>query len=1309
MKRLTSQRWFCWKLGIALAFGITRAMTIQGDRALAQIIPDTTLGLDKSLVTPNTNIGGSPANKIDGGAIRGVNLFHSFLEFNVANGQRVYFANTPGIENIFSRVTGNNPSNILGTLGVTGGANLFLLNPNGIIFGSNAKLDIAGSFLASTANSLVFKNGSEFSAKNPQAPPLLTINLRPGLQYGENQSATISNTGNLAVGGNLTLAAGNLNLQGKLEAGRNLTLKALDTVQVRDSTISPFLAVAGGKLLIQGNRIVDIFALNHPASGLFSRSDMILRSANSVGGDAHYWSYGNFRIEKLDKSLGSLFSPNDPIIRASGDVNFDIYRGTSLHILAGGSVNIGTVIITGADTTGNTINPISTPTLANVSLSDGTPLVINGTTQPTLDIRAGTTAFETPGISGANFTTLTPTPNTTAPVTGANITVNNIDVLAPKALVFLTNQYQPNASLTGVITLGNINLRSDVGDSGSIIIDSRSNITINPGFISTRSSVGNSGDITLIAKDRILLGNNAYISSGTVGSNSKNSGNINLTAESLVMNAGTFLDASTRGTGDGGNININVRDSISLTDAFIFNNVEVGSLGQAGNINIQAKSLSLVGTTGIQADTIGFGNAGNISVQLDDFLSLINGGLISSSATTGSRGNSGNIEINVTGSVNLSGFNSTEGNSSGLFTQTAINSRGESGNITVNTSHLRIADGAVINASTFNSSNGGSIAINANSLEITGGGQVLSVTRSTGNAGNVNLNIADKISISGSDPNWSSRLRQFGSDVVTNEGFASGVFTNAGILSGNGGNLSIRAKQLDISNQGVITTSALGRGNSGNLSILATDSMNVVNQSIVTTSSNQGIAGSLDIQTGKLSIRDKSFIVSSTLGFGNAGDLTVKANDLIEIVNGSKIGADTLGSGNAGNLNVETRNLRIRDSEISTATSPNSSGKGGTLALKVSDAVEITGFSALATATFGSGRGGDLSIETTKLIASDGVRIEAGTAGIGQGGTVTVKASESIELSGRSPVDFGPTAISAFSLGSRGAKAGDLRVSTGQLIVRDGAEITVSSKGTANAGEMQINSDSLLLDNQGEIIAQTASGQGGNITLNVQDLLFLRRNSGISTTAGTALKGGDGGNIIIDAPFVVAIPQENSDITANAFDGRGGQVNVTTQGLFGIQPRPRLTPLSDITASSDKGPEFNGIISINAPINFTQNIAKLPTELADPSRQISQNCSPTGAASREENQFIITGKGGLPTNPNEPLQGDFVITNWVTLSYDKKSTSTTTEVVSRSPQQTIVEAQSWIIDEQGQIVLTVAASQVMPQGVRLPKVECNPR
>ncbi|HEY9607212.1 MAG TPA: DVUA0089 family protein [Allocoleopsis sp.] len=186
-----------WNFGLAGFLLIGGAITLtgcfaiafSGSPALAQITPDGSLGAETSVVTPNVSIGGLPADRIDGGATRGANLFHSFLEFNVGNGQRVYFANPTGIENILSRVTGNNLSNIFGTLGVNGGANLFLLNPNGIIFGPNAKLDIGGSFVASTADSVVFDNGFAFSATNPQAPPLLTISVPIGLQFGSKAGA----------------------------------------------------------------------------------------------------------------------------------------------------------------------------------------------------------------------------------------------------------------------------------------------------------------------------------------------------------------------------------------------------------------------------------------------------------------------------------------------------------------------------------------------------------------------------------------------------------------------------------------------------------------------------------------------------------------------------------------------------------------------------------------------------------------------------------------------------------------------------------------------------------------------------------------------------------------------------------------------------------------------------------------------------------------------------------------------------------------------------------------------------------------
>lgn len=151
-----------WKLELACFFVIGGAIASCEGSALAQITPDTTLGNENSTVTSTGEV-----DSINGGATRGANLFHSFGEFNINEGRAAVFTNPTGIENILTRVTGANPSNILGTLGVAGNANLFLMNPNGIIFGANARLDIGGSFVGTTANAITFGEQGFFSATNP--------------------------------------------------------------------------------------------------------------------------------------------------------------------------------------------------------------------------------------------------------------------------------------------------------------------------------------------------------------------------------------------------------------------------------------------------------------------------------------------------------------------------------------------------------------------------------------------------------------------------------------------------------------------------------------------------------------------------------------------------------------------------------------------------------------------------------------------------------------------------------------------------------------------------------------------------------------------------------------------------------------------------------------------------------------------------------------------------------------------------------------------------------------------------------------
>lgn len=599
---MISKFWSKWVLHFGLVSFLTVTEGLYNPQPIvAQVIPDNTLGAENSLLIKLNELN----ERIDGGAMRGSNLFHSFLEFNVGESRGVYFANPAGIENILSRVTGGNPSNILGRLGVLGGANLFLLNPHGILFGPNASLDIKGSFVAATANGIQLGEKGFFSATEPEKSNLLSVN--PGSLFF-NQVAThsgnIINRGNLAVGKNLTISANNLDLQGQLYAGGNLTLQALGTVQIRDSVASPFVAAAKGNLLVQGNETVDIFTLNHPQSGLFSGRNMVLSSANTVGGDAHYWSGGNFRIEQLDGSLGGLYSPYDPIIRSLGDVSFQSYTGASLHILARGSVTIGSVTITSAE-----IGDVDDDFLQEtITLSDGTPIDINGSEKPTLDIRAGVLeqAIGTPKITGVSSTDIfIPTPPTsTETPSSADIKIETISFETPSPAsplnvagqVLLTNQYHSNDKNGNIeiARLPNSTVRPFIkiesyGDGGSIVIDSKGSINLNGNLQASAklnltnpmTTLGNGGNVTLLAQDNITLSIVSEIeSNGMLG------GAITLNAKKGSITLNSFSGIESIGEMKGGAITLTAQDNINLNPNFRIESK--GEFGGAITLNSEA-------------------------------------------------------------------------------------------------------------------------------------------------------------------------------------------------------------------------------------------------------------------------------------------------------------------------------------------------------------------------------------------------------------------------------------------------------------------------------------------------------------------------------------------------------------------------------------------------------------------------------------------------------------------------------------------------------------------------------------------------
>jgi large exoprotein involved in heme utilization and adhesion len=403
--------------------------------------------------------------------------------------------------------------------------------------------------------------------------------------------------------------------------------------------------------------------------------------------------------------------------------------------------------------------------------------------------------------------------------------------------------------------------------------------------------------------------------------------------------------------------------------------------------------------------------------------------------------------------------------------------------------------------------------------------------------------------------------------------------------------------------------------------------------------------------------------------------LQVDASDSVFLSNQGSLVTESSGNGASGNLTINTRQLILdKNAKISNSTT---SAQGGDITLQGLDTLQVS--NSLISSSTASGTAGSININ-----ASDSVELRGSLAN-GQSGGLLAEATN-------------------------GGTAGNLTLKAGQVSVRDGARATVSSP-QGQAGNLTIQANSLVL-NRGSLFAQTAKSDapgGANITIQGLDLLRLDNESLISANA---FNQATGGNITIDSTFIVATPPtgpKGSDITANARQGKGGAVNITTQGLYGIEFRPQLTPKNDITVSSDFG--LNGTFQLTRPfVEPTQSLTNLPTEIGDASRQIVQNCRAVRGEGGEENKFIITGRGGLPPSPNQPLLHEEAIApDWVTLdSQAENNTSPTAKTLNSSTPELLREANGWIINDLGQVELMATVPTVTPHSSWQPPVNCHP-
>ncbi len=216
------------------------------------------------------------------------------------------------------------------------------------------------------------------------------------------ESSLIADNATVSASNNITLVGS------QLAVNQDLHILAGDTVRVRDG-IFPLLATAGGEIWIQGDKNIDILALEtiSPFSAL---SDITLASNGQISGDAHFKTGGNFSIENLTGQPGTFISWYDPIIIAAGDILFGDYTGVALKVEAGGSITAGNITITGPDVT-----------LANAADPDAGVL----SSSAALILRSGVTSFSSsPNLPpNINFNN---TSFTTTPISGNGISTGAI-------------------------------------------------------------------------------------------------------------------------------------------------------------------------------------------------------------------------------------------------------------------------------------------------------------------------------------------------------------------------------------------------------------------------------------------------------------------------------------------------------------------------------------------------------------------------------------------------------------------------------------------------------------------------------------------------------------------------------------------------------------------------------------------------------------------------------------------------------------------------------------------------------------------
>ncbi|MBI1356639.1 MAG: filamentous hemagglutinin N-terminal domain-containing protein [Acidobacteria bacterium] len=867
----------------------------------AQIIPDGSIG-----DVPTVSLDAASATYSIGpeaGEIHGPNLFHSFSVFNLSTGQTANFLGPQGIENILARITGSQQSQIDGTIrSDIEGVNLFLINPHGILFQSNARLDIGGSFYAGAADSVSFgKENGQFFADPSRTSTFAETPPEAFGFFDQREGGTIEVSGSrLAVrdSQSLALAGRAIRVSG---AGAGL-FAPNGSIRLTAQSGSGEVAFSGPPAAASDNPealvTVDAARIEAPGSGqIYVRAGRFVLEGEAVVSANAQGPRGGGMVDlaagdsiELD---GGLIQSDSAAEAAGGDIHLAAGR---IELKGGAQVRVVSC------ETCRGLGDISVQAGSRLDLSEGAR--IYGTARGDGD--GGRITIDAPGAAVTLTGDVTGIVNDTVRGGSAKAGSIAIDANSLKVADGATVQVVSNSALAaddgypldGGLAGGGVTIR--VADSIELVGESALILAQTLG-----SRPG--GDVRIEATDLRLAGGSAInLRSGpdVDGVATGSAGNLEIDVARLEMlgkadtedgprlptDPPTLIATSTLGSGDAGDITINAGESVRVEGGLVsprnFGALCEGAAcvdapdgiqsdtngsGSAGSIVISTPDMELAGGAVVRAaaglrtgsSEQSDGASGEITILVDNL--TIRGGSRVEGATLG-RGAGGTVTISSTGAVRIEGVGRTRAGetiASGVYSDSLGD--GAAGRVVLRADSLTISDAGAIRADTVGRGDGGAITIEAGDATLLDGAQITTSTAGRGQAGSVQLTATGTVRISGAEG-----LALSSPDGSRLSSKSEGKEPDSGAA----GSIVVHASRIQVLDGGGVSVEA-DAGQAGSISLIADDLL-LIREGTVIAGSNGGLGGQITFRVGSLAHLVDSVVATNVRnGAGNAGDISM--------------------------------------------------------------------------------------------------------------------------------------------------------------------------------------------------------------------------------------------------------------------------------------------------------------------------------------------------------------------------------------------------------------------------------------------------